>query len=769
MSTGGAVEQWYNNAASFDTASVITLTSGQDLAGINATLVKGATISGKITAPPGVSLTSVTVQAFRVIVGSSVAGTASVGTDGTYKITGLAAGSYQLQFGGYNTGALEKWYSNVAPFTTPSAITLTSGQDLTGINATLVKAATISGKITVPTGVDPSTVAVVAYKSDSASSIAATALVGLDGTYKITGLTAGSFKLGFTGYGALEQWYNKAASFDTASVITLTSGQDLTGINATLVKAATISGKITAPPGTNLNAMWAMAYKSQSVGPDETSPVGAPVGPDGTYKIIGLAAGSYKLKFFGYNTGALEQWYKNATSYGTATAVTVTTGQDLAGIDATLVKGATISGKITVPAGIDLTTVAVEAYRTDSSAFATGLAYAAADGTYKIIGLPAGSYKVKFAGYDTGLIDQWYGGGTTFESATALTLTTGIDKPAINFTSNIGGSITGTIAGSMRYYPVSVLDAAGNNVKETYVSPGAFSVVGLAAGSYKVAFNRSSGYSMEEAQFYQGKPESAGLGQATPVTVLAGKATGNINAVLALGGTVGGTVLDKTGKPLINATVQAYTLNGSLVTRSSMTDTNGKYSIPGLSTGNYIVKVFSGNAGLGNLYSGNVSNEAQAVPVKVTSGKVSTLNLSYPATAALTAPVPTITGTAKVGSTLTAVPGTWGPAPVTLTYQWKANGVVVGANASTYIPVAADAGKTLTVTVTGTKTGYTTAAKTSAATTAVIALPALSPAPVPTITGTAKVGSTLTAVPGTWGPAPVTLTYQWKANGVVVG
>jgi len=84
------------------------------------------------------------------------------------------------------------------------------------------------------------------------------------------------------------------------------------------------------------------------------------------------------------------------------------------------------------------------------------------------------------------------------------------------------------------------------------------------------------------------------------------------------------------------------------------------------------------------------------------------------------APVPTITGTAKVGSTLTSVPGTWGPAPVTLAYHWKANGTaILGATAATYKPVAAHAGKTLTVTVTGTKTGYTTTAKTSAATAAV--------------------------------------------------
>jgi hypothetical protein len=84
------------------------------------------------------------------------------------------------------------------------------------------------------------------------------------------------------------------------------------------------------------------------------------------------------------------------------------------------------------------------------------------------------------------------------------------------------------------------------------------------------------------------------------------------------------------------------------------------------------------------------------------------------------APVPAITGTAKVGSTLTSVPGSWGPAPVTLAYQWKAHGTaILGATAATYKPVAAHAGKTLTVTVTGTKTGYTTTAKTSPATAAV--------------------------------------------------
>jgi hypothetical protein len=119
------------------------------------------------------------------------------------------------------------------------------------------------------------------------------------------------------------------------------------------------------------------------------------------------------------------------------------------------------------------------------------------------------------------------------------------------------------------------------------------------------------------------------------------------------------------------------------------------------------------------------------------------------------------------GQKLTAVPGIWGPAPVTLAYQWKRSGVsILGATAATYTLTSADVAKTITVTVTGSKTGYVTAAKTSVATKAVTAPLALTAAPVPTVSGTTVSGQKLTAVPGTWGPAPVTLAYQWKRSGV---
>ncbi|MBJ2120960.1 hypothetical protein I6N91_08225 [Arthrobacter sp. MSA 4-2] len=135
-----------------------------------------------------------------------------------------------------------------------------------------------------------------------------------------------------------------------------------------------------------------------------------------------------------------------------------------------------------------------------------------------------------------------------------------------------------------------------------------------------------------------------------------------------------------------------------------------------------------------------------------------------PVSGLLTAPVPVITGAAVVGSKLVASPGTWAPGPVTLTYAWYAHDAPIpGASSSTYMPSPDDAGKRLTVRVTGQKPGYVTRTRTSEETAAV--LPALV-SPVPKITGAVTVGSKLTASPGTWGPAPVALTYAWYANGV---
>jgi predicted RNA-binding protein with TRAM domain len=147
----------------------------------------------------------------------------------------------------------------------------------------------------------------------------------------------------------------------------------------------------------------------------------------------------------------------------------------------------------------------------------------------------------------------------------------------------------------------------------------------------------------------------------------------------------------------------------------------------------------------------------------VTTSKVSALTATVVTGTFAAAPVPTISGTATFGQTLTAVTGTWSNSPA-FTFQWRRSGstTVIG-TAARYTLGAADIGKTLTVTVTATKTGFLTTSKSSVAT-ATVASATFATAPTPTITGAAVFGETLRAVTGTWSNAPG-LTYQWKRSG----
>ncbi len=128
---------------------------------------------------------------------------------------------------------------------------------------------------------------------------------------------------------------------------------------------------------------------------------------------------------------------------------------------------------------------------------------------------------------------------------------------------------------------------------------------------------------------------------------------------------------------------------------------------------------------------------------------------------------PTVSGTMRVGQRLTAVAGTWGPAPVSLSYQWYRQGAAIaGAVDSTYTTTAADRGFYLTVRVTGAKPGYTTAVRGSSATPPIGY--GLLTSVQPRIVGTTRVGQRLTATAGTWGPGSVTLRYQWYRSGVAI-
>lgn len=126
---------------------------------------------------------------------------------------------------------------------------------------------------------------------------------------------------------------------------------------------------------------------------------------------------------------------------------------------------------------------------------------------------------------------------------------------------------------------------------------------------------------------------------------------------------------------------------------------------------------------------------------------------------------PVVIGTPAVGQTLTADPGDYTPSDgVTLSYQWSGSGGQIdGATASTYTVTAADAGTSLSTTVTAVR-GADTLILTSDS----VAVPVVN-VTQPSITGTATVGHTLVASPGTWLSAPgLTFGYRWLRDGTPI-
>lgn len=129
--------------------------------------------------------------------------------------------------------------------------------------------------------------------------------------------------------------------------------------------------------------------------------------------------------------------------------------------------------------------------------------------------------------------------------------------------------------------------------------------------------------------------------------------------------------------------------------------------------------------GIQVIFRGNRQGYEKDIPVDDRKTATLTLRVSGdPIMTGVTAPrnidLPLIEGVAKVGSPLTVDWGIWAGAE-DLSYQWKVGGdVIANANTSSYVPVAADIGDTITVDVTGTNTLYS-ATVSSAATAVVIA------------------------------------------------
>jgi len=591
------------------------------------------------------------------------------------------------------------------------------------------------------------------------------------GAYSFTGLQAATYRVQFS------DDYNTGHLGTTSSPVALSDGQTVSGVNASLALGGSITGTVSLASGPLTEPVSVALIKQGATvtGPGDLFPIGTAA--DGSFSFTGLSGGSYTLAFMGAYFGqprnnVAPQFWSGATTLADASYFTVTPGQTVTDRNAVLQPGSSVSGTVTA-AGSPVAFGFVQAIEPDGWVTATGST--ASDGTYTLDGLPAGSVTLKFAPpFAANFLPQWWSGASTATDATYFDVPAATDLSGYDAQLAPGASISGTIEDADGN-PIPFASAYALQAGDVFGTggfadgSGNYTIGGLTAGDYTVQFD-ASGAGSYQTGWWNGASTQA---TATVIHLADQEQTTGIDAHLGQGATISGTVsgLTPTGTtfPAANATITAYRADGSQANQV-YADQSGAYTVGNLPAGTYrlYIEPQGDTTDFAPQWYLNADSQATSTPLTVTAGQaLDGTDVTLAATATLpklATATPKITGSARVGHTLSANPGAWGPRPVSFSYQWLRSGVPIpGATSPHYHLNQADAGATLTVAVTGSKSGYASATVASAPTQLVTGGKLTGVRP--TITGTAHVGSTLTAVVGNWQPAPVTIAIQWYRNG----
>ncbi|HEX9034976.1 MAG TPA: carboxypeptidase-like regulatory domain-containing protein [Streptosporangiaceae bacterium] len=439
--SGPLARQWFRSQSASSNANFVSVPAGVITSGISAVLQPAGSITGSVTDSAGKPLSGICVQA--VLAGSSASLIRFFGpgmgfvSRGHYTIRGLAAGSYDVQFSNCGRGRYgSQWYKGQASLQAATPVSVTAGGTTSGIDAVMTAGGSISGQVTDSSGHLLPSVCVIA--SDSADRSFGFSYSNRTGSYTITSLSTGSYQVSFFACGRA-----RLASLTRPGMIQVTAPHTVTGVNATLSPPGTISGTVLG--GTAATPQAGVCVVAVPVNPDGSYAVSL-TGNKGQYKLSRLGAGQYQVSFgdpfcptlfAGENYAP--QWYNGQSTQATATDVTVKAGADTGGIGATLASDGGISGTVTAHApvaGECVTAYPVNA-TPDPVAGATlspVIAVTAADGSYNLVDLLPGQYKVEFSVGcgDSGFADQWWRHARSEQTATVITVSanatvTGID------------------------------------------------------------------------------------------------------------------------------------------------------------------------------------------------------------------------------------------------------------------------------------------------------------------------------------------------------
>jgi len=330
--------QYYNDANGEDPATPVTLTAGTTTSNIDGALITGGQISGTVTnGMTGAPAAGVYVTALD----SSGEQWSSTTTDGNgnYTLPGLSpSASYRVEFSPPSGSPLaSEFYPSGATVQNATPVSVTVGQTTPNIDETLSEGGSISGVVTdAATGYPIGGVRVMITDGAGAAVYfnEFSPYTEPDGSYDVTNLPPGSYKVEFSSEGALGfQYYKNASTLSAATAVTVSAGQAATDIDGALTEGGTIKGRVTdASTGRALaDAEVDILDARGDFLNDEFTDA------NGQYTVSGIAPGTYYVEVMPDNNDQSPpyqpEFYAGSGTLAGATPVTVAAGATTNGIN----------------------------------------------------------------------------------------------------------------------------------------------------------------------------------------------------------------------------------------------------------------------------------------------------------------------------------------------------------------------------------------------------------------------------------------------------
>lgn len=740
--SGFGLSQYWPRAQTVDEADEVVISDAILTPTADFTLVTyPGQILGTVKTPQGVALSGVTVSAGLYTNGDWISHSAQTNSAGQYQIPGLSNGQYSLEISKSGFGA-------ESPVTSRNRyVTVSTATPSKTANAYLVVAtAEITGRVTAADapGRSLSGLNILArLTTDSCVVSGGYATTDDQGVYHLQGLVAGSYIVAVNA----NMGVGCNSSGDGISQSSAYVGQILNPVVATAGRITTKN--LSLQRGGVLRGKVITRGADGSVRPVQDVQVTAgsweaKTNVEGDYVLEGLPTGTYNVQFSPTDT-QLAAGYWGSSPVAPSVPISLKQGTSVTA-NKTLTSASSIHG---TSDGSDL-----RLFSAISNAQIHSLISKRPNGDFTIDQLEAGSYRIVPACIGS----PWNPQNLKYARTILVTgagAQVGVDLSCAH---ELSGSITGKIING-NFHSLELVNEYGDFVQSFETdSEGAYELDKIPPGQYTIRF--SAMYSISSA--YLGGGTSVSSAQFFEVT-------SNEQTTVSDFTIPGPAEFFAPGKIALSGTGAVGTKLTASVTGFSPTP--DKIEIAWFRDGEYRYGTQIKNAS-GSSYTVQAADAGHSIGISVRLIKAGYEAQKYfltaPSTSALSfsgTPTPTISGTPKVGMTLTSNAGTWAPAPELLSTQWLRDGEPIQTAAgSTYVVTKDDLGHKISSRTIGQRAGYTSISRTSVQS-ATVTMQSLTLTPTPTITGTMRAGSWLTASSGTWGPGIVSLRYQWKSDG----